>query len=275
MVAVNRDIAVSALAAEWQAIGDLCAGLDDAEWAAPTDCPGWSVQDNLSHIIGTERMLLGDAAPEVDGADAPHVANEIGRINELWIAQRRPWAPTRVLAEFREVTDARLAALATMTQAEFDAESWTPAGTDTYGRFMRIRTLDCWVHEQDIRGAVERPGHRDGRVVEFVLDEFAFAVAFAVAKLGRAPDGARILIDLIGPCARSWRVEVAERRGRLVEAFEGGAEPTITVRTDAHTYTRLAGGRIAGTEALHSGLLKLQGDLEAAERIVTNLGYMP
>ena len=131
------------------------------------------------------------------------------------------------------------------------------------------------MHEQDIRGAVHRPGHRDGPVTEIVLDEFAFAVAFAVAKLGRAPDGARILIDLTGPGARAWRVEVAERRGRLVEAFEGGAGPTIIVRTDAHTYTRLAGGRIAGVEALRGGLVSLQGDLEAAERIVTNLGYMP
>lgn len=275
MVTVNRDSAVAALAAEWQAITELCATLSDAEWAAPTDCPGWSVQDNLSHIIGTERMLLGDPAPEIDVGDVPHVHNEIGRMNELWIAERRPWAPAAVLAEFGEVTAARLAALASMTQADFDAESWTPAGQDTYGRFMRIRTLDCWVHEQDIRGAVDRPGHRDGPVMEVTLDEFAFAVAFAVAKLGRAPDGARVLIDLAGPAARAWRVQIAGGRGRLVEAFDGDAAPSITLRTDAHTYTRLAGGRIRGADAINKGLVTLAGDVEAAERIVLSLGYMP
>ena len=88
MVTVDRDSAVAALAAEWQAITELCAALSDPEWAAPTDCPGWSVQDNVSHIIGTERMLLGDPAPEVDVGDVPHVHNEIGRMNELWIAER-------------------------------------------------------------------------------------------------------------------------------------------------------------------------------------------
>ncbi len=275
MATVHKDTVVAALAAEWQAIADLCAGLEDAEWAFATDCPGWSVQDNVSHIIGTERMLLGNPAPEVDVGDAPHVRNEIGRMNELWIAERRPWAPAAVLEEFREVTARRLSALDGMSQSDFDAESWTPAGTDTYGRFMRIRTLDCWVHEQDIRGAVDRPGHRDGPVVDIVLDEFAFAVAFAAAKLGRAPDGARVLIDLTGPAARAWRVQVADRRGRLVAAFEGDAEPTITIGTDAHTYTRLAGGRIAGAKAIEQGLVSLDGDTEAAERIVTNLGYMP
>ncbi len=275
MVNVNRESVLAALTAAWEAIAELCATLSDAEWAASTDCPGWSVQDNVSHINGTERMLLGDPTPEVDIGEAPHVLNEIGRINEMWIAERRPWEPKRVLEEFREVTAARLAILGAMTQVDFDAESWTPAGTDTYGRFMRLRTLDSWVHEQDIRGAVGKPGHLEGPAVEVVLDEFAFAVAFAVAKLGRAPDGARILIDLTGPAARTWRVQVAERRGRLVDAFEGDAEPTITIGTEAHTYTRLAGGRIAGADAIEQGLVTLGGDTEAAERIVSRLGYMP
>ena len=275
MVTVNRDNVVAALATEWAAITELCDQLSETEWAAPTECPGWSVQDNLSHIIGTERMLLGDPAPEIDVGEAPHVHNDIGRVNELWITERRPWAPARVLAEFREVSAARLEALGAMTQADFDAESWTPAGTDSYGRFMRIRTMDCWVHEQDIRIAVNRPGHREGPVVELVMDEFAFAVGFAVAKLGRAPEGARVLIDLAGPAARTWRVQVTERRGRLVEAFDGDPEPTIALAMDTHTYTRLVGGRIRGADAVGEGLVSLSGDLEAAERIVLGLGYMP
>ncbi len=275
MVSIDRDSVVAVLAAEWETIAELCTGLDAEEWAQPTDCPGWSVQDNLSHLIGTERMLLGDPVPEIDIGEVPHIRNEIGQINEMWIVERRPWASDRVLAEFRQVTKARLAALAAMTQADFDAESETPAGRDTYGRLMRIRVLDCWLHEQDIRGAVGRPGHIAGPVVEVVLDEFAFAVAFAVAKLGRAPDGSRVLIELSGPAARSWRVQVDNQRGRLVESFDGDAEPTITLRTDAHSYTRLVGGRLSAPEATSSGLVSLEGDLAAAQRILDNLAYMP
>ena len=275
MVTVDRDTVAAALVAEWAAIAELCAGLSDADWAVATDCPGWSVQDNVSHIIGTERMLLGDPAPEVDVGEVPHVHNEIGRMNELWIAERRPWEPAAVLEEFQEVTGRRAGLLGAMTQADFDAESWTPAGNDTYGRFMRIRTMDCWMHEQDIRGAIGRPGHREGPVVEVVLDEFAFAVGFAVAKQGRAPEGARVLIELTGPAARTWRVQITERRGRLVETFDGDTEPTITVGMETHTYTRLVGGRISGPQALGAGLVSLSGDVEAAERIVAGLGYMP
>ena len=67
-----------------------------------------------------------------------------------------------MLADLREVIAERRAALAGMDQAAFDAESFTPAGPDTYGRFMRIRVMDMWMHEQDIREAVGRPGHERG-----------------------------------------------------------------------------------------------------------------
>ena len=44
----------------WGDIAGLCEGLTPEQWALPTDCPGWSVQDNVAHMIGTERMLAGE-----------------------------------------------------------------------------------------------------------------------------------------------------------------------------------------------------------------------
>ena len=70
-------------------------------------------------------------------------------------------------------------------------------------------------------------------------------------------------------------MQVRAGRGGLVAGFDGGEQPTITIRTDAHTYTRLAGGRIAGDGALSASLVRLEGDVEAAERILAGLGYMP
>ena len=36
---------------------------------------------------------------------------------------------------------------------------------------MRIRVFDCWLHEQDIRDAVGRPGGEDGPAASVALDE--------------------------------------------------------------------------------------------------------
>ncbi len=43
----------------WHDIAKVCDGLTEEQWNAPTDLPGWSVKDNLAHMIGTERMLHG------------------------------------------------------------------------------------------------------------------------------------------------------------------------------------------------------------------------
>ena len=43
----------------WRSIGELCDGLTEAEWKTPTDCPGWSVQDQVSHLAGSETGIPG------------------------------------------------------------------------------------------------------------------------------------------------------------------------------------------------------------------------
>ena len=45
----------------WGSIATLCASFTEGEWKLPTDCPGWSVQDQVAHIVGTEAWLLGRA----------------------------------------------------------------------------------------------------------------------------------------------------------------------------------------------------------------------
>ena len=150
---------VDLLEGEWAQVSELCAALSPTEWARPTECPGWSVQDQLAHLIGTESMLLGEPTPDVtiDPAEYQHVRNDMGRINEAWVASMADRAPIEVLSRFRETTGRRLEALRTCDQEQWDAEGVTPVGKDTYGRFMRVRTFDCWIHEQDIRDAVAFP----------------------------------------------------------------------------------------------------------------------
>lgn len=119
-----------------------------------------------------------------------------------------------------------------------------PPGPDSYGRFMRIRIFDCWMHEQDIRAAVQRPSSDDelgGPASPLVLDEIAATMGFVVGKLAKAPDGSRVLLELTGPLSRSIRVSV-DGRARVVDDF-GGPAPTATIRLDGLQFTRLAGGR--------------------------------
>ena len=159
----------------WNDIAALGDDLTTDEWIMPTECPGWSVFDNVAHMIGTERMLAGeqpgtsDAATEA-AAHAPHVRNDIGKANEHWISAYRGWDGPKLLDEFRAVTGRRLDGLRALTTAEWDEEGFTPEGPGPYRQFMEIRVFDCWYHDQDIREAVGRPGFMEGLVADLSLD---------------------------------------------------------------------------------------------------------
>jgi len=267
---VPKDPIVDALAEEWARLDELLTGLDETSWSAPTALPGWDVKAVVAHIIGTECMLLGQPAPDVtvDPAEYQHIRNDIGRINEAWVASMAELAPVDLITRFRDVTARRLDALRSTDQATWDAEGVTPVGRDTYGRFMRVRTFDSWIHEQDIRDAVSRPGGEGGAAAEAALDEMEAALGYVVGKKASAPPGSRVTFELTGPAARTVHVEVGDRASLVAEL---SGPPTVTLTMPAGIFARLAAGR-GDPEEL--GLqVTIEGDPALGERIVTNFSY--
>jgi uncharacterized protein (TIGR03083 family) len=261
---------VAALAEVWARLDSLLAGLDGKEWSLPTCLPGWDVKAVVAHIAGTESMLLGETAPsiEVDEASHPHVRNDVGRFNEAWVAATASEAPEEVLERFRVRVGARRQALEETTDEAWAAVGFTPAGQDTYGRFMRIRTFDCWMHEQDIRDAVGQPGGEDGLAARAALDEMSAVLGYVVGKRAGAPKGALVRFELTGPAARRIDVEVAERAA-VVEELPG--PPTVTLTMPAGVFARLGGGRVDPSAV--GDQIVIDGDRELGEQIVANMAF--
>lgn len=258
----------------WDSIMDVGSGLTDEDWARPTPCPGWPVSAHFAHIIGTESMLLGRPNPEVDPGTRDHVRNQIGGFNEVWVAELAPRPRSEVFDLFREVTTERRQALGDMTEEDFSAESWTPVGKADYRRFMQIRVFDCWVHEQDIRDGVDRPGHESGPVAEQSIDEIVRALGYVVGKKAGAPAGSSVRIGLDGGVQRTMDVAVADGRAKVVESLE--SDPTATIAMGSTAFARLACGRIAPAAVLDEGRLggaRLSGDRDLGRRVVENLAF--
>lgn len=273
---LDKTQTLTGLFASWDAIEALLAGLGDEDWDRPTELPGWTVHDVVAHIVGTEAMLSGTPTPESDDPRPEYVHNDIGALNEAWVQHLRPESPAAMMARFREVTTRRKAALSAMTPEEWNAVTFTPAGPDSYGRFMRVRVFDCWVHEHDIRAAVGRDASDEdlrGPDTTLALDEMGASMGFVVGKKGKAPAGSRVLLRLTGPVSREFRVSLDGPDGRaaLVEDF-GDAEPTATITVDGLQFTRLAGGR-PPLDGRPSGI-GYDGDAEVGRRIVANLAYV-
>ncbi|SRR6056297_2523368 len=269
---IPKDRTVAALGEVWASLGELLGELTDEQWRRPSPLPGWSVQDNVSHIVGTEAMLAGEPGPsvEIDRDANDHVRNDIGAFNEQWVESLRSVPPYEVLSRFRELTGARLAAVEQMSDDEWNAESFTPAGKDTYGRFMQIRVFDCWLHEQDIRDAVGRPGHETGLAVEVVLDEMATALGFVVGKKAGASAGQSATFALTdgGAIVRQLHVEVGER-ATVVPALSGPA--TVVLTMPIGVMTRRCAGRVGPDDLLDQ--VVIDGDLELAAKILAHQSY--
>lgn len=257
---------------EWRSLDELCSSFTDEQWDHGTDCPGWTVKDHLSHIIGTESMLLGVEPPPAPGHMPAHVHNPIGEMNEAWVDARRGRSGAEVLAEFRRVAADRLTALASLTDADLRAESWTPAGKGTYEGFMDIRIFDCWVHEQDMRRAVGRPGHLGGPVAEHALDRVVLGLPYVVGKKVGPPEGTSITFEVTGPTARTWAIEVDGGRARTMP--EPPADPSATVTADFETFMATACGRWDPADPLADGRFRLGGDVALGRSVVEQLNFI-
>ena len=269
--AVDRDVVAPLLIDEYDALSELCSRLAPEDWSRPTCLPGWTVKDVLSHIVGTESMLLGEQAPQVEVPAYEHVKNATGQFNEAWVESLRPAPGPHVLERFREVAAKRTDALRWMTQADFDKPSWTPVSPDeTYGRFMRIRHLDCFLHELDIRAAVGAADREDPPHVELALREPLAVLGYIVAKKAGMPSGTTARIRVTGPVNETHHV-VVEDRARVVDELQ--AEPTVGITVPAVLFLRLTGGRVDALPYIGDAI-ELEGDAELATRLATNLTYM-
>jgi uncharacterized protein (TIGR03083 family) len=269
---LDKSAVLSGLFGTWDTLDQLLSGLSEQQWQASTPLPGWCVHNVVAHIVGTESMLQGLNAPDadIDLTTLDHVRNGVGAANEAWVRHLSSESEAALLQRFRSVTADRRKRLSAMSVDEWNAPTPTPVGLESLGRFMRVRVFDCWMHEQDIRDAVGLPSSEaelSGPAARLSLDEIAATMGFVVGKLGKAPEGSRVAVELTGPLARTIRVAV-DGRAQVVDDF-GGLGPTASICLDGLLLARLAGGRTDDTTGVELG-----GDTEVGARIVEHVNFV-
>jgi len=250
----------------WDAFADQ---ISVADWSSPSRCPGWTIQDNLAHIIGTELMLDGQPSPDLE-VNGDHIKHPIGAANEKWVESFRSVSGAEVLDIFRQISSKRLTDLDAMSNDEFLAVGWTPVGEAPYARFMHIRVYDAWLHLQDCREPLNIPGNEFGLAAEISIDEIATAMGYIIGKKGSAPDGSRVEITLTGPVERVLRVEV-DGRAAVVEKLDG--DPTVELSMSSTDFTALTGGRTDPISYLEARRVTLGGDEQLARKLLENLAF--
>ena len=83
------DDLVEAFAQTAQAVIALGHGCGEQDLAQTTDCPGWTVHDQIAHVVGVEAWLEGHKDPRVDLPQYEHIRNELGKKVEYAVEVRR------------------------------------------------------------------------------------------------------------------------------------------------------------------------------------------
>ena len=267
---------VDALDATWSSLRSVCDELRPQEWLLPTECPGWTVRDQVAHVASIEHRLLGrPEQPHELPDDLPHIRNDWGRRMELGVDPRRPLAIDELLAEFDDVTGERLAYL---RSAQLDPDSLVIGvlGREmTLVRMLVLRVFDSWTHEQDVRRAVGRPGALDGLGAAISRDYLVQGLPYVVAKKAGALPGTAVSFAVDGPLTVNTTVAVGDDgRGVLRDMSATPpalAGPTAHLATDWETFARLSAGRI---EPLHATVV-VDGDRQLAERVLAAMAITP
>jgi uncharacterized protein (TIGR03083 family) len=268
--ATSQEI-VSTLTTTWRALSDLATGLTEAQWKTPTDLPGWTVQDVLSHVIGVERLLAGLPAAEALEGDPPaHVRNPFGEFNEREVAIRRAMSGGEVLAEWNELRAARLRELTEAGDEYLERPMDTPTGRGTMTDFLATRILDCWVHEQDIRRALGVDPTISGSAAEHTVDRLAAALPMVVGKRAACPEGSAVVVTLTGPIERRYVCEVNGGRAAFVDS--PSATPQATISMDTESFLLLATGRRSAEDL--SDRVTVDGDADLAAGVLGGLNVM-
>ncbi|MGW1072226.1 maleylpyruvate isomerase family mycothiol-dependent enzyme [Streptomyces sp. NPDC002537] len=258
-----------------EAIHELVKPLAESDWNTPTECPGWSVRDVVSHVIGVETEFLGEPRPiHTLPRDLYHVTDEFSRYIEVQVDVRRCHTALEMTSELDLIILRRCRQLRNENRSPQAPVRW-PLGSGNdqpLERALTVRAFDVWTHEQDLRRALGMPGNLDSPAAAITRDFLLNALPKVVAKDATAPPGAAVVFDVHGPLEflRTVRVD-AQGRGKIDSSVSLG--PTVTLAMDWETYARLACGRVRPDAV--ADRIKVEGEPRLARTILREFAITP
>ena len=208
--ALGAAVSVAAvLGPERAALLELLAGLTDEQWSLPTPCPAWSVHELAVHLLHDDlRRLSGDrdghVGPWIDAADLDALVVALDRVNEHWVATMAPTLSPRLTRELLEwssrPTEAHL--LGSDPLAAGRSVAWAGPGAHPNWLDVAREYTERWVHQQQLRDAVGRPGLTDEAFAGPVVDTFARALPAALPP-AHGPASA-VTVTVTGSFVRTW-----------------------------------------------------------------------
>ena len=257
----------------WNSIAVLMASLQGEDWLLPTDCPGWTIKDCFAHLIGIEQRLLGNPVPKLtlSSEDLIHTKNELGMENQVDVVLKRLTSPGELIEEYGLLISERLDMLDQCDSLARKRKA--PDGRIVDGReLISIRILDCWVHEQDIRRAIGKPGNLSGPSAIHVFGRFNRTLPFILGKKVKIKDGRTVKFVIHGDYAETISIGSHAGRARKLQNLDN---PSVGLRMNCETYLLLCCGRISPQRAVGSDKVEVTGDTDLGLSVLKHMSFIP
>ncbi len=252
---------------------ELLQVLSDDEWFLPTACEPWTVHDICIHLFGADiNVLSGDrdhfAHPLRGGwrdlSDWSDLLAFIDQRNAEWVETNSRISPA-TLVDLLACTgplaahvwdDRDMAAIGRPVD-------WVGADPQALWVHVAREYTERWVHQQQIRDAVHKPGFAEEWFIRPVIEAFMLALPRALDKVP-AGRGDVVRVVLTGDGGGTW-IATFDGESWIGTAGPGESEvAAIEMSTDA--FWRMASRTISPDEA--RGRARTIGDATAVDAFV-------
>jgi uncharacterized protein (TIGR03084 family) len=198
------DKVVTALAAQQDDLDAMVGALDDAGWATPSRCEGWTVSDVVLHLAQTNEMAIGSVQgrfEEVAGGMSEGLppTTSVDESAGLLVAWERGAPGADVLARWRaSVSGLRAGLLALEPSARV---TWV-AGELSAQTLATTRLAETWIHTGDVAGPLGHQVEADDRLWHIARLAWR-TLPYAFAQAGYQPEG-RVTFELEAPSGDTW-----------------------------------------------------------------------
>jgi uncharacterized protein (TIGR03083 family) len=248
---------------------EFLAGLTPEEWAMPTAAPGWRVKDVALHLLDDDPGWLsrgreGDRSGRLDDT------GEYGGFVAALAAKNQRFVDGAAGLSRRVVVDLLAWAgeqmddyYAAMDLQDSGAVLWASSTTVPVWFDIAQDLTERWVHQQQMRDAVGRPGQYAHKYLPLVLRTFVWA--FPHQYVAPAAPGTTVGLDL--GSGGAWALTHVGERWELEEGSPAAPQAALSMEGDA-AWRLLTGATVP------EGTLTMEGDTALLQPLLAVRGIL-